>query len=100
MKAATAEPTELVAVPIRKGCELTGLTAPTIYKLIRSGEVLTAKMGRARLIDWPSLKTAVARRMGHNPVDAATSAEFRRRIARRWDARPASPATKRAKATA
>ena len=49
-----------------------------------SGEVLTAKIGRRRLIDFDSLRAAIAKRMKAGPVDAELSAEMaarRKRVA-------------------
>jgi excisionase family DNA binding protein len=54
---------------VKQAVERTGLNRNEIYKLIASGEVLTAKFGRKRILDFPSLDAAIAKRMQPGAID-------------------------------
>lgn len=49
------------AVRVDDACRLTGLGRTTIYELLKSGRLRSVKVGRARLIDWASLRTLLER---------------------------------------
>jgi excisionase family DNA binding protein len=61
---------------IREAIEHTGLNRVELYRLIAAGEISTAKFGRKRILDFESLRAAVAKRMKAGPVDAGLSAQM------------------------
>ena len=48
-----------LSVRIRTGCDLTGLSHTTIWKLIGNGTLETVSVGRRRLIKYSSLERLV-----------------------------------------
>lgn len=63
---------------IDEGVRISGFNRNEIYKLIESGEVRSVKLARKRIIDFASLRAAVARRMRRG-IDPELSKQMAKR---------------------
>ena len=71
--------TTQISVSINGAVELTGTNRNYIYELIATGELVTAVLGRRRVILVESLRQAMMRRMSAEPVSSKLSKEMARR---------------------
>ncbi len=58
---------DALAVSVAEFCRLTSLSRSTAFKLMRSGEIVSAKLGRRRVVTVASIKELIVRNLGSGP---------------------------------